>query len=249
MIYLILTIGLLIGSFLNVCIYRIPENESIAYPPSHCPKCNTSLKSLDLIPIFSYLFNKGKCRYCREPIALQYPIVELLNGIIYLLLYLKYGITIHFIKYAILASLLIVISFIDYKLQIIPDECNLFGLIVSGIFLICSNFSFASLTDAFVGLLVGGGIFLLIALITGAMGGGDIKLIGVLGFFFGWKHILLITLLSFVIGAIISICLLISKLKGRKDAIAFGPFIAIATLVTIFYKAEIIDWYLTLVIG
>ncbi|PAB58510.1 prepilin peptidase [Anaeromicrobium sediminis] len=249
MIYIILTIGLVIGSFLNVCIYRIPKEESIAYPPSHCPKCNNYLKSIDLIPIFSYLFNRGKCRYCGETISLQYPLVELLNGIIYLLLYLKFGLSIFFVKYGILASLLIVISFIDYKLKIIPDECNLFGIIVSGAFIIFNNFSLLSLKDSILGLVLGGGIFLLIAIITGAMGGGDIKLMGVLGFAFGWKGILLITLLSFVIGAIISILLILLRLKHRKDEIAFGPFISVSTLVTILYGKGIIKWYIHILLG
>ncbi|MCT4595183.1 MAG: prepilin peptidase [Anaeromicrobium sp.] len=249
MTYITLTIGLLIGSFLNVCIYRIPKEESIAYPPSHCPKCNNQLKPLDLVPLFSYLLNKGKCRYCRETISLQYPIVEFLNGIIYLLLYFKFGLNILFVKYGVLASLLIVISFIDYELKIIPDECNLFGIIISGAFIIFHNFNYTGLKESLLGLLLGGGIFLIIAILTGAMGGGDIKLMGVLGFAFGWKLILLITLLSFVIGAIVSIILLLLKLKNRKDAIAFGPFISVATLITIFYGTEIISWYMSILFG
>ncbi|QXM05995.1 prepilin peptidase [Crassaminicella indica] len=252
MVYIItiFIIGLLIGSFLNVCIYRIPIEKSIVNPPSHCPKCNTTLKPLDLIPVFSFLFNKGKCRYCGENISLQYPIIELFNGLIYLLLYLKYDLTILFVKYTILASLLIVISVIDYKLQIIPDECNLFGFIISGAFIIFNDFSTIALINAILGLLVGGGIFLIIAIATnGAMGGGDIKLMGVLGFALGWKYILLITFLSFIIGAILSIFLLLLKLKHRKDTIPFGPFIAIAAFITILYGNDIINWYIFKIIG
>ncbi|MCT4621529.1 MAG: prepilin peptidase [Marinisporobacter sp.] len=245
MIYLIFLLGLFIGSFLNVCIYRIPKGKSIAYPPSHCPKCGENLRPWDLIPILSFISTKGKCRYCEEAISLQYPIIELFNGLIYLLLYLKYGLTIVFVKYAILASLLLIISIIDYKIQIIPDGCNLFGLIGSGIFVVLSGFDYSSWIDAGLGLFVGGGIFLFIAIATnGAMGGGDIKLMGVLGFAFGWKYILLISLLSFIIGSIISIFLLLFKLKHRKDPIAFGPFISIAAFMTMLYGNEMIHWYI-----
>lgn len=249
MTYLIFFLGLLIGSFLNVCIYRIPAGESISYPPSHCPKCSTSLKPLDLIPVLSFILTKGKCRYCREPISLQYPLIELFNGLIYSLLYLKYGLTVIFVKYVILSSLLIVISIIDYKLKIIPDECNLLGLSGAVLFTILNDFHISSWIDAGLGLLVGGGIFLLIAMATGAMGGGDIKLMGVLGFSFGIKYILLITFLSFITGAILSIFLLLFKIKEKKDEIPFGPFIGIATLITMFYGTEILNWYIYTIIS
>lgn len=244
--YLVSLIGLLIGSFLNVCIYRIPKGKSISYPPSHCPRCETRLKPIDLIPILSYILNKGKCRYCGEGISPQYPIVELLNGVIYLILYLKFGLTILFFKYAILSSLLIVISFIDLKYQLIPDRLNLFCLGIGILFTLLYGNKWLVLNSA-TGLIIGGGLFLLIAVVTrGAMGGGDIKLMGALGFCFGWKYILLISFLSFIIGAIISIFLLIFKIKGRKDYIPFGPFISIAAIVAMIYGEELIQLYLRL---
>ncbi|SMB94969.1 type 4 prepilin peptidase 1 Aspartic peptidase. MEROPS family A24A [Desulfonispora thiosulfatigenes DSM 11270] len=250
MIYFVFFIGLLIGSFLNVCIYRLPHHESIAFPPSHCTRCETNLRPGDLVPVLSYLLARGKCRYCGEKISLQYPVIELLNAILYILFFLKYGFTIIFLKYAILASLLLVIAVIDYHLQIIPDECNLFGLIVSGAFIIFYNFSYTSLIDAIFGLLLGGGIFLVIALVSkGGMGGGDIKLMGVLGLALGVKDILLITFLSFIIGAVFSLFLLGFKLKKRKDPIAFGPFISVAALITMLYGTNIIKWYLHLILG
>lgn len=242
-IIIIFIIGILTGSFLNVCIYRIPKKQSTTYPSSHCPKCEKSLKPADLIPVISYFLNKGNCKYCGEKISPQYPIVEMLNGIIYLLLFLKLGYTILFIKYAILGSLLIIISFIDYKLRIIPDKLIRFGLFTGIIFNIISfNGDFV---NGFIGLFVGGGIFLIIA-IFGPMGGGDIKLMGVLGLWLGWKHILVVSLLSFIIGAIVSILLLITKIKGRKDTIPFGPFIAIATMVVILYGVRIMTWYINI---
>jgi len=240
----IFLLGIIIGSFLNVCIGRIPFGKSIAYPPSHCPKCSTYLKPIDLIPIGSYLLLRGKCRYCGEKISPQYPLIELMNGIIYCLLFLKFGWTSTFLKYAIFSSLLMVISLIDYEHKIIPDGLIIFGFIIGAFFLII-NFK-GSLLNGILGFLIGGSIFLLIALVTnGAMGGGDIKLMAVIGFWFGWKYILLIMLLSFVLGAVVSIFLLLLKIKKRKDEIPFGPFIALAAFITLYFGQEMMFWYMT----
>ncbi|CAH2214673.1 prepilin peptidase [Tepidibacter aestuarii] len=247
--FIILTLGLLIGSFLNVCIYRIPRNESISFPPSHCLKCSTNLNPIDLIPVLSFIWTRGKCRYCSEKISNRYPLVEILNALIYLILYLKFSITILFIKYALLSSILIVISFIDYDHQIIPDEIVIFGIILTFILHTLYNFKW-NILNGTIGLLIGGGLFLIIALVTnGAMGGGDIKLMGMLGFSLGYKYILLITLLSFIIGAAASLILIFLKIKSRKDFIPFGPFIAMAALVTIYFGDEIINWYLLKIIS
>jgi leader peptidase (prepilin peptidase)/N-methyltransferase len=244
---IILVLGLLIGSFLNVCIYRIPKKESIAFPPSHCTSCNTQLKPWDLIPVFSYLVYRGKCRYCKEKISIQYPIIELTNGLIYLFLYQRFGLTIETGMYAILASILIVIAVIDFFTQEIPDELNILGLIAGIIFLIL-NFSLGNLINSGLGLLLGGGLFLLIAVVSGgAMGGGDIKLMGVLGFWFGWKLTLILSFMSFIIGAIASMLLIAVKIKKMKDYIPFGPFIAIAALIIIFFGSDLLSWYLSFI--
>ncbi|MTI65408.1 MAG: prepilin peptidase [Firmicutes bacterium] len=238
-----------IGSFLNVCIHRIPRNESIVYPPSHCPKCDTKLKFIDLIPIISYLSTKGKCRYCGESISPQYPIIELLTAIISILIYLKYGLSILFVKYVVLSMILIVVSVIDYKYQIIPNKIIIFGFTV-GISLHLLYNVRTSFINGTIGLLIGGGIFLLIAIVTkGAMGGGDIKLMGMIGFYLGYKSILLITFLSFIIGAFISILLLVTKIKSRKDFIPFGPFISIATIIVILYGKDLVGLYLKLILN
>ena len=246
--FIILTLGLLIGSFLNVCIHRIPRGESISFPPSHCPKCSTNLKPIDLIPVISFIWTRGKCRYCSEKISMRYPLVEILNALIYLILYIKFSMSILFIKYAILASILIVISFIDYDHQIIPDEVIIFGIILSFIIHIIHNFR-GDMLNGLIGLIIGGGLFLIIALVTNAMGGGDIKLMGMLGFSLGYKYILLITLLSFIIGAVVSLILIYFKIKSRKDFIPFGPFIAMAAFTTIYYGDEIINWYILKIIS
>ncbi|QIB26473.1 prepilin peptidase [Caloranaerobacter azorensis] len=242
--FVIFITGLIIGSFLNVCIYRIPKGESIVYPPSHCTNCNTRLKAIDLIPVFSYLLNKGRCRYCGERISLQYPFVEIFNGLIYLLLFYKFGLSFNLIKYLFLTSLLIVISVIDYKHQIIPNSILLFGFFTILIFKLL-YYSKAELLNSILGLLIGGLIFSIIVIVSrGGMGGGDIRLIALLGFFFGWKHLLLLMLLSFVIGAFFSIILLLLKIKSMKDFIPFGPFISIAAIITIFYGDTLISYYI-----
>ncbi|KXZ40794.1 type 4 prepilin peptidase 1 Aspartic peptidase. MEROPS family A24A [Alkalithermobacter thermoalcaliphilus JW-YL-7 = DSM 7308] len=243
MLYLIFIFGILIGSFLNVCIYRIPKGKSIIYPSSSCTICNNKLKFFDLIPIISYIFLKGKCRYCENKISIKYPLIELTNGIIYLILFLKFGLSILTIKYFIISSILIVITFIDYEYTIIPDELIIFGFISVFIIYLLDNFSIGFI-NSFIGLLVGGGLFLTIALITkGAMGGGDVKLMGLLGFAIGPLNILLNAFLSFMIGAIICIVLLSLGIKNKKDYIPFGPFIAVAWFITIYFGNGIISWY------
>ncbi|KAB3527590.1 prepilin peptidase [Alkaliphilus serpentinus] len=246
---LIFTIGLVIGSFLNVCIYRIPEEKSIVFPPSHCTQCKTSLKAIDLIPIISFIIYRGRCRYCGEKISLQYPIVESMNGLMYVLLFMKFGFSIEFLQYALLISGLIVIFMIDYYHQIIPDGLNIFIFVLAMIFIGSKNLATHSFPlSNFLGLLVAGGFFLLIAVLTnGAMGGGDIKLMAALGFWFGLMEVILIIFLSFIIGGILSSMLVLLRMKGRKDYIPFGPFIVIATTIVTFFGKELLQWYLSII--
>lgn len=241
--------GAIIGSFLNVCIYRIPREESIVYPFSHCPKCSTSLKWYDLIPIFSFLLQKGKCRYCGEKISLQYPFVELLNGILYVIIYYFYGVPINFIFYSTIISILIIISFIDYYHKVIPDILVVIIFILTTLYKLTLLILYKTpfyLLDSILALLFGGILFLVIAIVSkGGMGGGDIKLISVLSFILGLKKALLNILLSFVIGAVFSVFLLLFKKKGKKDAISFGPFINIAFIITLFLGDNIMAWYIS----
>ncbi len=240
---IIFLLGLIIGSFLNVCIYRIPNKISISYPPSHCPNCEHKLNALDLIPVLGFLINRGRCRYCKEKISIQYPIIELIIAIIFLFLFNKFGFCIYFVKYAVITSLLIIVTLIDLKTQEIPDGLIIFGLIAGLLFNLYDIK--ADMLKGILGFLLGGGTFLIIAMVTqGAMGGGDIKLMAVLGLFFGWEMIILIALLSFLLGAIISLILIATKIKGRKDFIPFGPFISIAALITIFYGQQILQLYM-----
>lgn len=249
MLILILIYGLIIGSFLNVCIYRIPREESIAFPSSHCPNCGTSLKWYDNIPLFSYLSLGGKCRYCKEPISKQYPIVEALNAVLYIIMFVRFGFTIDFIFYSLVSSVLIVITFIDLKEMIIPDILVIILLILSVLYKVINYYMGVSpnILSSIVGLFLAGGLFLAIVLLSGGgMGGGDVTLIAALGFILGVKYILLSIFLSFLFGAIISIFLLAAKIKTRKDPIPFGPFIILAFFITVLWGQVIIDFYIGL---
>lgn len=241
--------GLIIGSFLNVCIYRIPLGLSIVTPPSACGSCGQRLKPKDLIPLLSWLYLKGKCRYCGQPISIRYPLVEFITGLIFSLAYWAFGWTWILLIYLIIYSALIAIVFIDIDHQIIPNSINLFLLIIFFI----SNFilEYIYWKEAFVGGLLGGGFLFLLVLLSrgGAMGMGDVKLMGVLGLFLGWKYTILCLLLSFIIGGVFSVFLLVLKIKGRKDAIAFGPWLVAGFFITTIFGNNILDWYLRLLRG
>ena len=247
MTILISLYGLLIGSFLNVCIYRMPRDKSIAFPPSHCPNCNTNLKWYNLIPVLSFMVQRGKCGYCREKISLQYPIVELLNAITYLFIYLKFGLTLEFFFYAIIFSILIIIALIDLKEMIISDVLVVLILGITTIYKILSYILYnksPQLLNSIGGLVLSSLLFGIIILISqGGMGGGDLTLIGSLGFILGTKKIFLTIFLSFILGAIISVFLLITKIKGRKDPIPFGPFIILGFFIAVFWGEGLISWY------
>jgi leader peptidase (prepilin peptidase)/N-methyltransferase len=244
MTLIFLIYGLFIGSFLNVCIFRIPSGISIVKPPSSCGSCGHRLNYMDMLPVINYITNKGKCRYCGSHYSIQYPLIELLNGLLYALVCLKFGLTLNSILYSLIISLLITVSIVDLKHKIIPDSLNIAGGIVGIIYIIINKTFLNSIIGALTGLV----LFLAIALLTNAMGGGDIKLMAALGLIFGIKGVLFISLFSFVIGAVISVILILLKIKGRKDEIPFGPFISLSALIYIFFGAEIINWYLALFI-
>jgi leader peptidase (prepilin peptidase)/N-methyltransferase len=247
MAFIIFVYGLLIGSFLNVLIYRIPREESIAFPGSHCPECSHKLSWYDNIPVLSYIMLRGKCRYCNTKISLKYPLIEAANAIIYIVIYIYFGWSLDFIFYALIASALIAIFMIDLKEQVIPDSLVLSILVIEVIHKLSNYFVFGKslhLLDSLLGLIIAGGLFLLIVLISkGGMGGGDVTLIGALGFVLGLKGILLTIYFSFILGAIISIFLLATGLKTRKDPIPFGPFIILGFFIVLLWGNGIISWY------
>ena len=250
MILIIFILGLIFGSFLNVCIYRIPRGESIFFPPSRCPNCKITLKVKDLFPLISYGLKRGRCSYCGEKISLRYPLMEGITGILYVLIYLSFGFSIEFIFYIGLTSLLLIIAGIDYDHQVIPDPFVMLGLggglLYHFIGSIMSH-GLGGIVHGFIGLVIGGGFLLLIAVLSkGGMGGGDIKLMGMLGFWLGWKLTIIALFFSFLFGGLISIFLLACKIKNKKDMIPFGPFLCLGTFVSLLYGNVIFQWYLQL---
>ncbi len=244
---LIIILGLVIGSFLNVCIYRIPVEESIAFPPSHCTKCKHHLSPIVLIPVFSYIFLRGRCKYCNEKISIRYPIIETLNGILYLIVYLKFGLTLIALKYCILVSILIVIGMIDYDTQFVFTNTTIFGGIVAVIFIGIQAIVYkVGIIDLIAGGAIGFGIIGLIVILTKGMGEGDIEIATVCGLFLGMKGILLGLFLAIILGGIVGIIILALKLKKAKEKMAFGPCIAIGSLISMLWGVEILKFYWSL---
>lgn len=240
-------LGLVIGSFLNVCIYRIPREESIAYPPSHCTNCGYRLKWYDLIPLFSYLFLGGKCRKCGDKISFIYPFIELATGLLFGILYLKFGLTFEFFKYATLFAVMIVIGMIDYFTTDVYFKTIVFGTIMGVIFVLIEKlYNNNPILTYIFGALLGAGIIWVIFIITKAMGEGDIEICFVAGLFLGFKLTSIMILLSFIIGGFIGVILIALKIKDRKDYIPFGPFIGLATIITVLYGDIILKWYSSL---
>ena len=232
-IYLIFIFGAIIGSFLNVCIYRLPKELSIITPRSFCPICEKTVKWYDNIPLISFIVLKGKCRNCSTKINWHYLIVEIMNASIYVLLYQKFSLNLYFFIFAIISSIFIVITFIDLFHQIIPDKCS-YVLIIIGIILNVTKGKDAIL-DSFIGLLAGGGFLYLVAVLSrGGMGGGDIKLAGGCGAILGLKGVANTLVTAFILGAVVGIILMLFKIKGRKDPIPFWAFIVLGAFITIF---------------
>lgn len=241
-------LGTIIGSFLNVCIYRIPREESIVYPPSSCTSCNNIIKWYDLVPIISYLFLKGKCRYCGEKVSIRYPIIEFVTGILFLITFIKYGVSLEFIKYAVFISVLVVIGIIDLDTTDVYFSTTLTGIISSAIFLAIYLYIGIPVSSYIYGGIIGGGLLAVIILVTkGGMGWGDAEICLMCGFFLGLKLTILMLFLSFIIGSVIGLLLILSGKKSRKDYIPFGPFIAAAAIATIFVGERIWVLYTSLI--
>lgn len=239
---MIFALGLVIGSFLNVCIYRIPRGESVMYPPSHCPSCGAKLKAVDLVPILSYILLRGRCRYCRAPITTRYPMIELLTGIIYLWTFSHFDFSIIAVKFIILFSGLIIVFFVDCDWQVIPDKV-LITLMTAGIIL--SIFLRENLLNNFLGFMIGGGfLFFIWLVVPEAMGLGDVKFMATAGWFLGLKLTVLSLFLGFILGAVIGIALVLSKKKGMKDAVPFSPFLATGVFISSLYGEQLISFYL-----
>jgi leader peptidase (prepilin peptidase)/N-methyltransferase len=243
--------GLILGSFLNVCIWRVPRGQSVVMPSSRCPSCGTPLRALDNIPVLSYLFLGGRCRYCKAGISPRYPLVEVLNAALYVMVLQRFGVGWHLPFYLAFVSCLVVITFIDLDFQIIPDRITLTGIpvgLLAGSLILPDPFlRMAPLgyKASVVGALGGFGLFYAVALLSrGGMGGGDIKMMAMIGALMGWKAVLLTTFLGSLAGSVVGVSLIVFKGKGRKTKIPFGPFLALGALLTLFWGQEILRLYL-----
>lgn len=242
--------GLCIGSFLNVVIYRVPNGMSVVAPPSHCPKCGTQLKAIDNIPVLSYVFLHGKCRYCGTKISLRYTVVELLNAVLWLacaLLFADNGVLYAAVMMAA-CSVLICVCFIDLENMWIPDRFHLILLALGITLTIAGNLS---LKHGIIGMAVGGGFFLLMQLGSRAvlkregLGGGDVKLMAAAGFLLGWKGVIMATLIASLSGSIVLVALE-RKNKGDSRSYPFAPFLAFGILFALMFGDAIINWYIGL---
>lgn len=249
----IFCLGATVGSFLNVCIYRMPRKESIVRPGSHCPHCKQRIAWYDNIPFLSYVFLRGHCRHCNGKISFRYFVVELLTASLFLFLWYYFGLSLLFWIYAALCSSLIVVSFIDIHIQEIPDEISLSGILIglalSVIFpqLQGEVSHKLALFHSFLGVLAGGGAIYITGLIGNAifrkesMGGGDVKLMAMIGAFIGWKLVLIAFFIAPFFGAVVGIVL---KIKEGKSLIPYGPFLSLASIISIIWGEKIIYWLL-----
>lgn len=257
MIYIaIFILGAIIGSFLNVCIYRIPEGLSIVSPSSRCSSCGTPIKFYDNIPILSYIFLLGRCRSCRTRLSIQYPLVEFINAVLYVMVLQRFGYDSPWvlIVYLIFISSLVVIFFIDLKHQIIPNSITLPGIPVAIILgsailpdPVCPD-GLLGFRASIAGALAGGGGFYCIAVLgklifrKEAMGGGDIKMMAMVGGLLGWQGVLMTTFLASFTGSIIGVLLILFKGKEWGSRIPFGPYLALGTIISLLWGHHILNW-------
>jgi leader peptidase (prepilin peptidase)/N-methyltransferase len=242
--------GLLIGSFLNVCIWRIPRGERLGSLPSHCTSCGARIGWYDLLPVVSYLTLRGRCRRCKAPISVRYPLIELLNGTLYLLIILadervKTGglPTIGSLMLCLLTSVLIVISGIDFETYEIPPRLNAIVLLLG---VIATLMDTGKLIEHLLGFIcISGFLYLLYLLSKGrAIGGGDVKLMAAAGLYLGWKYITLAFFIGCILGSILH--LLRMKIAKAEHMLAMGPYLSMGIYISALYGRELIDWYLKL---
>ncbi|GBF32752.1 peptidase [Desulfocucumis palustris] len=240
-------LGLIAGSFINVCIYRIPLKESILFPPSHCPNCQKKIKIYDLLPVISYLLLRGRCRFCGERIGIRYPLVEIITGMLFMALLLKFALTPVLLKYAVLTCILVIVTFIDLEHYIIPNGVVLAGL-AAGI-LLHYPAGDVTLMSSLYGILSSAGFLLFVYILSllifkqEGMGLGDVKLSLVMGLFLGWPLSIMAIFLACCFAGGLGIFLLLLKKKARGDIIPFGPFLAMGALTSLMWGKQIIEWY------
>jgi leader peptidase (prepilin peptidase)/N-methyltransferase len=255
-------LGSIVGSFLNVCIYRLPLGKSVVWPGSHCPRCERRIPWYDNIPFVSYLLLGGRCRFCKERISLKYLLIELLTAVMFVVLFNRFGLTYDFFFYLVLVSSLIVATFIDIKHRIIPDEVSIGGAIIGfilstirGLNLNPFFFNFRPLLNSLLGIVIGGGIIYstgsLFDLVyfkllkkppiqgeTSSMGRADVKLLAMIGAFLGWQKAILTFFLAPLLGAIVGVINLIVK---KEHTIPYGPFLSLAAFISLLWANKIIS--------
>jgi leader peptidase (prepilin peptidase)/N-methyltransferase len=253
--------GSIVGSFLNVCIYRMPQGKSVVWPGSHCPLCEKRIPWYDNIPFLGYLFLKGKCRFCKQKISPVYIIVEVLTALLFVALFNRFALAYDFFIYMIFGCCLIIATFVDIKHRIIPDEISVGGMILGFILVAIKGFNMPPLSfnlkpalNSFLGIIVGGGVIYLSGFLfdlvyfkllkrppiqgeTESMGGGDVKLLAMIGAFLGWKQALLTFLVAPFLGVIIGIVNLLIK---KDHTLPYGPFLSLAALISLFWADKII---------
>lgn len=250
-------IGAVLGSFANVCIWRMPRGESIVRPRSHCPACGRKLAFWENVPILSYLILLGRCRSCKAIISIQYPIVEVICVALSLLAWWHFGEPLRYFVYLCLFFVpLVIVSGIDLGHMIIPDSISLPGIVVGAlvhIFIDNNGTYLSAALDSAIGIIVGAGSLFIVAYAyekikkQEGLGGGDIKLIAMLGAFFGWRAAIFILFVSSFLGSIIGLILMIALRKNMKYAVPFGPFLAAAGMFYLFIGQPFLSWYLRLI--
>lgn len=242
LLYIIIFLyGIVIGSFLNVCIYRLPKHENIVKVRSHCMNCGYQLKWYDLVPLFSYLFLGGRCRKCKEHISIQYPLIETLNGVLYLIIFAEYGLSVTTLLYCLLFSALLTLSIIDFRTYEIPFGINVFILALG---LVRISTDYTNWPRYVIGLLCVSGFLYIIYLVTNGrgIGGGDVKLMAACGLLLGWQLVLFGFIAGCVIGSVIHI--LRMKISGEGHVLAMGPYLSVGVMIAALWGNQVIAWYL-----
>ncbi len=243
----VIMLGLFLGSFLNMLIYRLPRQEGIWGPRSHCPSCGKALGFADLIPVLGYVLLRGRCRYCEEKISIRYPLVEMSTALGLLIIYLLLGWGWQFVSIAILFLLVLPLVVIDWEHQLLPDQLTLSGLVL-GLFLSVYG-DHLTFFAAISGVLAGGGFLLLLGLVyPQGLGGGDIKFMAMVGSFVGLGYVLGAIFMGAILGLLFFGTLYIMGRVGRETPLPFGSFLGIGTFLSLAFGSQLLDWYLGLFI-
>ncbi|MBN1913229.1 MAG: prepilin peptidase [Candidatus Omnitrophica bacterium] len=261
---LVFIFGSIVGSFLNVCIHRLPLGESVVWPHSHCPKCKKKIPTYDNIPFLSYLILKGRCRFCKARISLRYPLVELLTALAFLAVFNRYGLKYDFFVFSLFISGLIIATFVDIQHRIIPDEVSIGGMVLGFILTAVKGFGLKPLTyhpgplfNSLLGIVIGAGIIYFTGKLfdlvyfkllkrppiqgeTESMGAGDVKLLAMIGAFLGWQKAIFVFFLAPFFGIVIGV---INILVKKDHTVPYGPFLSLAAIFSLFWADKIIRWF------